>query len=93
MGQWARSSERSILLLLLLIGAAWAPRASAAVPDWLRQAAAETLPKYPDDTSAVVLLDEQVTTVNENGEITTLYRRAYRILRSEERRVGKECRL
>ena len=86
MGQWARSSERSILLLLLLIGAAWAPRASAAVPDWLRQAAAETLPKYPDDTSAVVLLDEQVTTVNESGEITTLYRRAYRILRPEGRK-------
>ncbi len=73
-------------LLLLLTAALWPPPAAAGVPAWLRQAAAEPLPQYPADTDAVVLLDEQVTTVRESGEITTLYRRAYKILRPEGRR-------
>jgi hypothetical protein len=47
------------------------------------------LPEYPKDTVAVVLLSEQVTTVKNNGEIETLYRQAYKILRPEGRRYGK----
>jgi hypothetical protein len=73
------------VLLLLLTALLGAPPAAGGVPDWLRQAAAEALPKYPADTQAVVLLDEQVTTVSENGEISTVYRRAYKILRPEGR--------
>lgn len=84
MSREVRNSLR-FALLVLLTTALWAPRAAAGVPDWLRQAAAEPLPKYPDDTDAVVLLDEQVTTVHDNGEITTAYRRAYKILRPEGR--------
>lgn len=83
----ARNSFR-FALLLLLTAALWPPPAAAGVPDWLRQAAAEPLPQYPGDTDAVVLLDEQVTTVRESGEITTLYRRAYKILRPEGRKNG-----
>lgn len=77
----------SIVLVLLAAGL-WAPRALAGVPDWLRQAASESLPKYSDQTKAVVLLDEQATTVRGNGEVTTVYRRAYRILRPEGRGLG-----
>lgn len=69
-----------------LAAAGWALPASAGVPDWLRQAAAETLPKYPGDTPAVVLLDERVTTVKDNGEVATVRRRAYKILRPEGRK-------
>jgi hypothetical protein len=64
-----------------------APLALAAdkAPDWMHDAARQTLPAYPPETVAVVLLDECVTTVKENGEIETLYRRAYKILRPEAR--------
>jgi transglutaminase-like putative cysteine protease len=52
-------------------------------PDWLRTAAAEKLPEYPKDAVAVVLLDEQITTVKDNGDIETRHRVAYKLLRPE----------
>ena len=64
------------------------PPAHAGTPDWLRSAASQQLPVYDKDTIGVILLDEQVTTVKDNGEIVTLYRRAYRILRTEGRELG-----
>jgi hypothetical protein len=54
-------------------------------PDWLRAAAHQTLPEYPKDTIAVVLLDEEQTTVKDNGDIETRHRRAYKLLRPEAR--------
>jgi hypothetical protein len=54
-------------------------------PDWLRAAAHQTLPDYPKDTVAVVLLDDLQTTVKDNGEIETRHRRAYKLLRPEAR--------
>ncbi|HEY4580629.1 MAG TPA: hypothetical protein VIG89_06285, partial [Candidatus Acidoferrales bacterium] len=62
-----------------------APRAWAGTPDWLRAAAAMPLPTYPPETQAVMLLDEQVTTVRDDGEIRTTYRRAWKILRPDGR--------
>ena len=63
-----------------------APAARAdSAPDWLRAAAQEKLSDYPKETVAVVLLDEEQTTVKDNGEIDTLYRRVFRILRPEAR--------
>ncbi len=53
-------------------------------PDWLRSAAQES-GDYPKDTVAVVLLDERQTTVKDNGDIETRYRRAYKLLRPEAR--------
>ena len=35
----------------------------AGTPDWLKQIAQGPLPAYPDDTDAVVLLDERLTTI------------------------------
>ena len=54
-------------------------------PDWLRAAAQDSLPKYPEDTVAVTLLSEQQTVVKENGDIETRYRGAYKLLRPEAR--------
>jgi transglutaminase-like putative cysteine protease len=74
--------------LALLLALAWfSPRAHASdsAPDWLRAAAAETLPTYPKDAVAVVLLDEEHTTVKDNGEIETMHRFAYKFLRPEAR--------
>lgn len=57
-------------------------------PDWLKQAAQASLPTYPDDTDAVVLLDERLTSVSPSGEVHTTYRKAYKILRPEGRSKG-----
>ncbi len=65
-----------------------APAARASTPDWLRAAAQQTLPEYPKDTNAVMLLSEQITTVKDSGEIETLYRAAYKILRPAGRGFG-----
>ena len=64
------------------------PLASAAPPDWLQAAAREQLPKYADDVPAVMLRNEQIATVKGNSEVTTVYRRAYKILRPEGRHYG-----
>jgi len=95
----ARAQKRSSLLRaflpvkvvsagLLAVGLCCiAPQALAAdkAPDWMHDAARQTLPAYPPETVAVILLDERITTVKDNGEIETLYRRAYKILRPEAR--------
>jgi Domain of Unknown Function with PDB structure (DUF3857)/Transglutaminase-like superfamily len=52
-------------------------------PDWLRTAAQEKLPDYPKDAVAVVVLDEQQTTVKDNGDIETRRRYACKLLRPE----------
>ena len=61
------------------------PRANAAdsAPDWLRALAQEKLPTYAKDPIAVELLDELQTTVQDNGEIDTRHRIAYKLLRPE----------
>lgn len=64
------------------------PVASAGTPDWLKRAAEAPLPRYPDDTDAVMLLAETFTTVSPSGEIRTTHRKAYKILRPEGRSFG-----
>jgi hypothetical protein len=67
-----------------------APASCAAgdAPSWLHNLASAPLPKYPDETDAVRLLDEQVVVVKENGETKTIFRRAYKILRPKGRELG-----
>src|SRR6476659_1703102 len=69
----------SFLFPLILLPTA----ANAGVPDWLRSLAQQPAKTYADDANAVVLLDDQETTVKDNGEIVTHERIAYRILRPE----------
>jgi hypothetical protein len=57
--------------------------AQAEVPEWLRSLAKQPAKTYADDVNAVVLLDDNVTTVKENGDIVRRSRRAVRILRPE----------
>ena len=59
--------------------------ASDSAPDWLRTAAQDKLPTYPKETTAVLLLNDEQTTIKDNGEIETRTRRAYRLLRPESR--------
>ena len=86
--RWNQPRRNEIFAGLLLGVLFSASQAVAGVPDWLRVAARAPLPSYPNDTNAVVLLNEQVTTVKDNGEIETSYRHAYKILRPEGREYG-----
>ena len=85
----ARSRLATISIAAAIAIAAWMWRpaqvAADQAPDWLRAASQDKLPDYPKDTEAVVLLEEQYTTVKDNGEIETRCRRAYRLLRPEGR--------
>jgi Domain of Unknown Function with PDB structure (DUF3857) len=72
----------SVILFLFLMNL-FPGTARAGVPDWLRSLAQQPVKKYADDVNAVVLLDEQVTTVKESGEIVRRGRYVARILRPE----------
>lgn len=75
-------AARTKAIVLLLLTSCFVPAALAGdAPDWLRSLAREPLGTYPKETDAVVLLDEERTTVKDNGDIVTFYRRAYKILR------------
>ena len=56
-----------------------------AVPDWVKAAAAQTLPKYSDRTNAVVLLDDTTISVGGDGHATEHHRRVVKILRPQGR--------
>lgn len=66
--------------------------AQAEVPDWLRSLARQPNKSYADDVNAVVLLDDNVTTVRENGDLVRHGRRVVRILRPEGRNEGAYAR-
>ena len=82
------AAARANPLVVAAFHVACAALVSDATPDWLRTAAQTPLPRYPDDTKAVVLFSEQITTVTSNGDIKTRYRRAIKILRPEGRELG-----
>jgi hypothetical protein len=74
--------KTSVLPFLFLMSFLPTP-ANAGVPDWLRNLAQQPAKTYADDANAVILLDDQETTVKDGGEIVTHERIAYRILRPE----------
>ncbi len=75
--------SRSILTFSTL--AFLASSVVAQEPQWLRQAAAASVPTSDKESPAVVLLDESVTTVSADGRLTTHRRYAVRVLKSEGR--------
>ena len=75
-----------VLFMVIFAGILLPQTASAdSAPEWLRAAAQDKLPDYPKETVAVILLNDQQTTVKDNGEIETHIRRAYKLLRPEAR--------
>jgi len=69
----------------MLAGPAWG---ADHVPDWVKTAAAETLPHYPESTRAVVLLDETTYTIDAKGQAVEHVRRVVKILRPQGRKYG-----
>lgn len=84
-----RLRSSSIGLTFLVAALCFPARASVSIPEWVRQAASQQLPKYPPDTDAVVLLDEEVVAVSAPGEYRSHVRRVVRILRPEGRHYGE----
>jgi hypothetical protein len=65
-----------------------AARASSSVPDWVKAAAAQPMPKFPGSPKAVVLLDDTTYTVGSDGRAVEHVRRVVRILRPQGRDYG-----
>lgn len=77
-------SSSLFLFALILLG--FGPPASATdVPEWLRNLQRQPAKTYADDVNAVILLDDNVTTVKDNGDLLKHGRLAIRILRPEGR--------
>lgn len=72
----------NVLLFLFFLSFLPVP-VHAGVPDWLRTLSQQPARKYADDVNAVILLDDQETTVRDNGDIMEHERIAFRILRPE----------
>ncbi len=70
------------LLLLLLVAT---PVLADDTPPWVQQAAAIKVPTYDKEVSAVVLLDESLTSINSDGRVNEVNNHAVRILRREGR--------
>lgn len=75
--------RRAIFLIVILCAAASNAFAWGGVPDWVKQLAAQPLPSYPADTPGVGLLDEQVTTITNDGEIRSRFRQVVKILNTD----------
>jgi hypothetical protein len=77
-------SSSLFLLALTLLGLS-SPASAADVPEWLRNLQRQPAKTYADDVNAVVLLDDMVTTVKDNGDLIRHARIAIKILRPEGR--------
>ena len=63
---------------------------SNALPDWVTAAASNVLlPRYPAETKAVVLLDDDLITVSPDGKTTERERRVVKILRPQGREYAE----
>lgn len=72
----ARLSAWWLAAILALVAAP----ARAEIPAWLSTAAATSIPKYSDNTQAVLLYDETRIVVKDANEVHSIHRRVYRIL-------------
>src|SRR6266704_804545 len=83
-----RMLKKSINTAIFFVVVGWSLTGAAEVPEWLRSLAHQTPKTYASDANAVMLLDDQETSVNDKGEILEHRRVAYRILRPEGREYG-----
>src|SRR5258708_5398014 len=78
----------SASLLLAFVSIFPPVMASAEVPDWARALAQHPPRTSADDVDAVILADDQITNVKENGEVVTQGRLALKILRADGRKLA-----
>ena len=73
------------ICFLLVLCTIFSVAAGAEVPDWLRNLSKQPGKSYAEDVNGVILVNDQTTTVRENGEIIHHGRFALKILRPEGR--------
>lgn len=86
-----RGIHRSLGLLTLALVANFGTAvalASDSPPDWLRNAAATTVPSYEKDVPAVVLHDEKQVAIANDGQIVTTENYALKLLSREGRELA-----
>ena len=81
--------RRLVLFAGLFLAPAMAHASKDSVPDWVRDAAKETLPAYKGDPDAVVLLRDVHYSVQANGQAVEHYREVIRILRPQGRHYAE----
>ncbi len=79
---------RAALMLGCVLSSVRAYAFSDSVPDWVREAAHQTLPALPANTKAVVLLDEHTYTVGVDGRATEHVRNVVKIVRPQGREAA-----
>ena len=67
-------------IALIALSLACVCHAADDTPGWLRDAASASLPQYPAKVSAVVLFNEEHTTMGDSGKLTTTTRAAVKVL-------------
>lgn len=77
-----------IVLLLLIMCYASAAFADDPAPQWLKAAAAQTVPTYDKDVPGVVLHSEQQVTLGSDGKLVTVENYAAKLLTREGRRLA-----
>src|SRR5215471_21187851 len=80
-----RKPSKRLQWFYLATALLFATTSHATTPDWVRQAAASTLPTYTPETNAVVLLDDVNVKILSPVEYLEHYRRVVKILRPEGR--------
>jgi len=87
--EWKKAPAGRVLFVLcaaaLLCLAQPAFAKNDSVPDWVHAAATQTIPQYPSETNAVVLLDDITYTVALDGRAVEHHRRGVKILRPQGR--------
>lgn len=73
---------------ILALSPELARASSNAVPDWVKTAAQQSLPKLPETAKAVVLLDDETYTVDAKGQAVVHEREVIKILRPQGRAFG-----
>jgi Domain of Unknown Function with PDB structure (DUF3857)/Transglutaminase-like superfamily len=79
-------TPRLICSLIFIFIAALTAFADDNAPSWMKQAAATSVPSYDKEVSAVVLYNEQLVTLGNDGVLTTTENYAVRILSREGRK-------
>jgi hypothetical protein len=64
------------------------PALASDAPSWMHALTSVSLPAHDEKTTAILLYSEDVVTVQSNGKIKNLERRAYKILRPDGRGYG-----
>jgi len=80
-----RARQILSLFIFVLASVLVASAKQESVPDWVRGASSQTLPQYPRETNAVVLLEDTTYSVASDGTATEHYRQVLKILRPQGR--------